>query len=67
MDKKIGVEFLAPYSDLNNYKGFGGIEDGKGSKYKKGELAKNTNSPMWWRRWDSNPRPSRCQRDTLAN
>ena len=57
-DKKIGVEFLAPYSDLNNYKGFGGIEDGKGSKNKKGELAKNTNSPTWWAQLESNQPPT---------
>jgi hypothetical protein len=37
----------------------------RGAKEK--DKPKNMICPLWWRRWDSNPRPLGCQPSALAN
>jgi site-specific DNA recombinase len=52
--KKIGFDFVAPYSDLTEYKGLGQAKKKNGSKKEKGKPVINTGLPVWWAIQDSN-------------
>jgi hypothetical protein len=47
-DKKVSMDFVAPYSLVNKYKGLAGEGKLEGIKNKKGDEVKNTTSPVWW-------------------
>jgi hypothetical protein len=48
LGKKIGFDFVAPYSDLTEYKGLGQAKKKNGSKKEKGKPAENAGLPVWW-------------------
>ncbi|MBN8703854.1 MAG: hypothetical protein J0M08_12375 [Bacteroidetes bacterium] len=47
-DKKIGLDFLTPYSYISKYKGGRGNRKRMNTKNKMGESVNFTDSPIWW-------------------
>ncbi|MBN8703853.1 MAG: recombinase family protein [Bacteroidetes bacterium] len=57
-DKKIGLDFLTPYSYISKYKGGRGNRKRMNTKNKMGESVNFTDSPIWWALLESNQPPT---------
>ena len=53
-DKKVSLDFVAPYSFIPIYKGLAGKPKNELVVNKKGDAAKNATSPIWWYLQESN-------------
>ena len=66
-DKKVRMDFVAPYALISKYKGLAAETKLGRIKNKKGDEVKNTTSPVWWRISESNRRPLACHASALAS
>ena len=52
--KKIGFDFIAPYSECNKYKAFKEAKEKMEDQKQKGKPAEKAGLPVWWRIPESN-------------